>query len=279
MKLSGSFRSFFALYFAALVFCLGTRIWLKLNAMDPQTGFYTGNTALVNAFNAVLALCIASLFSLYLLRRTDRDYPVMRGDKITAFFALLTGFAIALFQLETLQIPGFGAINPGVALGGIHLILSAVLGWFSSLAFIFIGGRALFSQGIMRNGVFSLIAGVWLMLTLIYKFNSYAALTTVSDNLLAVLFMVFVSMFLIGHARTIEGLGREDGRNYAIPTGLSASLCGILLVVPNWIWAGVNQSFIFPAPLLGSFESVLVFFLSVYALLFARHLCLSIRHV
>jgi len=279
MKLSSSFRIFFALYFAALIFCLGARIWLKLNAMDPETGFYIGNTALVNAFNIVLALCIASLLLFYLFNRTDRDYPVLRGDKITAFFALLTGLAIAFLQLETLQIPGFGAINPGVALSGIPLIVSAVFGWFSSLVFIFIGGRALFSKGIMRDGIFFLIAGVWLMLTLVFKFNSYTTLTTVSDNLLAVLFMLFCSLFLTGHARTLEGLSRKDGRNYAIPTGLSASLCGILLVVPNWIWAGVNQSFILPAPMLGSFESVLVFLLSIYALLFVRHISLSIRYV
>jgi len=114
---------------------------------------------------------------------------------------------------------------------------------------------------------------------MVFKFNSYTTLTTISDNLLAVLFMLFCALFMAGHARTLIGIGRKDGRNYTIPSGLSSSLFGILLVVPNWIWVFANGASALPAPMLGTYESVFVFFMSIYSLLFVRHICLTIRSV
>ena len=283
MKNSSSFRGFFAIYFVALIFCLAARIYFKLAAMDPITGFYQGAGGLVSAFNAVLAVCVVLLYLLYLLRKTDGDYPVVRQDRPVAFFALLCGLAMTLYQLEMLGIPvfgGFGALNLGVQLDGIALMLSVAFGWLSSLVFIFIGGRALFVyKGQLRGGLLCLFAAVWMLITLVASFNRYTTLTTISDNLLAVLFMVFVTLFFTGHARTLGGFARKDGRNYSIPSGLSASLCGILLVLPNWIWMAVNGTLSLPAPMLGSFESVFIFTASIYAFLFVRHTCLGIRSV
>jgi len=283
MKHSNSFGGYFALYFVALVFCLGARVYLKLNAMDPVTGFYQGAGGLVLAFNVVLAVCVVLLYLVYLLRRTDGDYPVLREDKPLTFFALLVGIAIALYQLENLGIhvfSGLGALNHGAGLAGLSLMFSGVFGWFSAIAFTFIGARALLvGKGQLRGGVFSLVAAFWMMVTLVGSFNRYTTLTTISDSLLVVLFMVFATLFFTGHARTLGGFARKDGRNYAIPSGLAASLCGVLLAVPNWVWAAANGTLDLPAPMLGSFESVFLFIASVYAFLFVRHTCLGIRSV
>ena len=282
MNQSRSFRGFFALYAAALVFCLGVRIPLKLTAMDPFTGFYTGGGALPLAFNAVLGICIVGVFALYLLRQTDRDYPVLRECKLTSFFALLCGVAIALYQLEATGLPlmsGLLALNPGAVPEGAFFVVGLVLGWLTGAAFAFVGGQVLSGGGQPRNGLFTLAGGLWLMVLLVGKFNQYTTLTTISDNLLTVLFMVFCALFFCGHARTLGGFSRRDGRNYAIPAGLATSLCGALLVIPNWVWAAANGTLNLPAPMLGSFESVFVLLMSIYALLFVRHICLSIRCV
>ena len=283
MKQGSSFRGFFALYFVSLIFCLGARVYLKLNAIDLITGFYQGASGLVVAFNAVLSACLALLYLIYLIRRTDGDYPVMREDRTVTLFALLCGVSIALYQLEALQVPIFGEFadfNVGVGLEGTALMLSGVFGWFSAIAFIFVGARALFvGKGQLKGGLLFLVAGVWMMIVLVSSFNRYTTLTTISDNLLTVLFMVFATLFFIGHARTLGGFARKDGRNYAIPSGLAASLCGVLLVIPNWIWAAANGTLSLPAPMLGSFESVFVFIASVYAFFFVRHTCLGIRSV
>ena len=276
MKLSRSLQKFFAIYFAALALGGVARVWLKLNAMSTATGFYTGGAGLVLVFNAALICGVGGLFALYLLRGTHQDYPVLRSDKLTALFALLVGVGIALFQLEMLSLPGF---TPGVSLGGMPLILSVVLGWLSALVFAQMGARALLGNGQMPGGTLSLVGGIWLTVTLVGKFNSYTTLTTVSDSLLTVLFMVFCAMFLTAHARTLGGLSRKDGRNYVIPAGLSTSLFGLLLVLPNWLWAAANSAATLPAPLLGNFESVFILAMSVYALLFVRHVCLSMQEV
>ena len=279
MRLNRSFKCFFALYFVTLIFCVGARIWLKLNAMDPTTGFYTGADALVGAFNTVLGIYIAALFLRYLLRRTDSDYPVIRRDTVTGVFAMITGAMILLYQLEALGIPGFAVINPGIQLRGITLTISVVLGVISGCMFIFTGVRTIWGNGHLYGGMVTLIGGIWMMLTLIFKFNSYTTLTTISDNLLTVLFMLFGALFMVGHARTLLGVSRKDGRNYTIPSGLSTSLIGLLLVVPNWVHSAANTTLTLSAPMLGSFESLFIFFLSIYALLFVRHVCLSIRMV
>ena len=285
MRQSSSFRHFFALYFVALVFCLALRIYLKLTAMDPNTGFYLEPGLFVIAFNALLGGGLVLLYLLYLLRRTDRDYPVLREDKITALSAMICGISMALYQLEALEIPipvleELSLHNTGVGLEGLALMLSGVFGWFAAIVFTFIGARALFfGRGGLRGGVIPLVAGIWVMIVLVTSFNKYTTLTTVSDSLLVVLFMVFASLFFVGHARTLGGFARKDGRNYAIPSGLATSLCGALLVVPNWVWLVYHGTLTMPAPLLGSFESVFVLSTSVYAFLFVRHTCLGIQSV
>ena len=280
MKLIASFRVFFLLFFTALAFCLGARIWLRQSGLiNYTTGFYEGAPDLVLAFNAVLALCVVAFYAVYLLRRTERDYPVLHGSKPVCLFAILTGIATALYQLEALRIPALLTANPGARLDGISLIVSAVLGLFSAVVFITIGVTGLFGRAGMRGGVPTLMAGIWLVVTLIFKFNGYTTLTSISDHLLTVLFMVFGALFLVGHARTLGGFDRKDGRNYTIPSGLATALFGFLLTIPNWVYLAANKTLSLPAPLLGTFESVFIFFMSAYALLFVRHICLSIQSV
>jgi len=251
--------------------------------MDEVLGFYRGAGGLVFAFNAMLSACVVLLYLLYLLRPTDGDYPVLREDRPVALFAMLCGISMGLFQLEIVGIhvfSGIAGLNIGVELAGIPLILTAVFGWFSAIAFTFVGARGLFvGGGQLRGGLLFLFAGAWMMIASTGSLNNYTTLTTISDNLLAVLFMVFATLFFVGHARTLGGFARKDGRNYAIPSGLAASLCGVLLVVPNWVWAFANSTLFMPAPMLGSFESVFVLIASIYALLFVRHICLGIRSV
>ncbi|MCL2580701.1 MAG: hypothetical protein FWE32_11860 [Oscillospiraceae bacterium] len=280
MKLTVSYRFLFALFFAVLGFCLGARLWIRhsgLIALD--TGFYSGAGELVFAFNAVLALGVVSFYLFYLLRRTERDYPVVCGSKPLGLLAIFAGISIALFQLEALRVPVLATANPGVRLDGIPLIFSATLGLFSAAAFIAVGCFGMFSRGGVRGGVLSLFSGVWLLLTLVFKFNDFTTLTSISDNLLTVLFMVFGALFLVGHARTLSGLSRKDGRNYTIPSGLATALFGFLLVIPNWSAAVMDGTNSLPAPLLGSFESLFVFVMSFYALLFVRRTCLNIQRV
>ncbi|MGI6403742.1 MAG: hypothetical protein ACOX0K_05940 [Oscillospiraceae bacterium] len=272
-----AFFPFFALYWGTLILCGGIQIRLKLVQMDYTTGFYTGSRLPVAVFYTVLGLCIALLFLLYLLRRTGGDYPVLRSRRSIAVPAILLGGSILFFTAETLALFPFGKGSP-IPMGAPSAILRGLLGLMAGFSFLVSGIQGL-RLGRMKGGLLVLAPGVWMLVTLVCRFNAYNTLTTVSDNLLTVLFMLFAAVFLVGHARTLSGLARKDGRNYVIPAGLCASLCGFFVSVPNWIWMAVHHSMDIPAPLLGLAESCFLFMTALYALWFVYHTCASIQEV
>ncbi len=272
-----AFFPFFALYWGALVICGGIRMRLKLLHMDHSTGFYTGSPLGVAVFHTVLGLCIVSLFLLYLLRRTGGDYPVLRSQRRIGIPAILLAISILLHTAESLNLLPFGYSNP-VRISRLSAIICGVLGVAASIAFLASGIQGL-RFGRMRGGLLVLVPGIWMLVTLVCRFNSYTTLTTSSDHLLTVLFMLFAAVFLVGHARTLSGLARKDGRNYVIPAGLCASLCGFLVAVPNWIWMIIHRTAKAPVPLLGFWESIFLFLTGVYALWFVYHTCAGIQEV
>lgn len=272
-----AFTPSFVVYFTALILCGGLQSWLKLSYVDLETGFYQAST-LPKVLHIILAAAIVLLFLIYLLRRPYRDYPILRRGYLLPFLALVTSGALLLYSLEVLRFLPFGHQNPGIQMSGRSLWICGVLGLIAGAGFLATSFAGL-ANGRMPGGSLSLPAGIWMLLMLISRFNSYPTLTTISDNLLAVLFMVFASMFLVGHSRTLSGLARKDGRNYVVPAGLTASLLGFLLVIPNWLWLAVHPTLVMPAPLLGSMESIFVFALSLYALFFTLHLRHSIASV
>lgn len=269
----------FALFYVALFFCGITRVYLKYTSIDPETGFYSRGGALPYAFGGVLAAVAVLIFLQYILRRSDHDYPVLRLNRALGVIAVLVGVSIIFYMFEVLRLFSFGTLNPGVQLGKISLIVTALFGELSALAFLMIGVRGIISPRGMHGGLLPLIPGLWQLVTLVSKFNAYPTLVTISDNLLAVMFTLFAATFLVGHARTLSGLARTDGRNYTIPTGLCTALFGFVLVLPNWIWMLSDRTWKIPAPLLGGFESVFIFFLSVYALVFVHKLARGIKRV
>ncbi len=272
-----AFFPFFALYWGTLVICGGIRIRLKLLHMDHSTGFYTGSPLGVAVFYTVLGLCVVSLFLLYLLRRTGGDYPVLRSQRRLGIPAILLGISILLYTAESLSLLPVGWGNP-IRMSRLSVIIGGVLGVAASMAFLASGIQGLrFNR--MQGGLLVLVPGIWMLVNLVCRFNSYNTLTTTSDHLLTVLFMLFAAVFLVGHARTLSGLARKDGRNYVIPAGLCASLCGFLVAVPNWVWMAIHRTVEVPVPILGFGESIFLFLTGVYALWFVYHTCAGIQKV
>lgn len=272
-----AFTPFFALYWGVLIVCGGIQIRLKLTQMDHCTGFYTGSPLPATLFGAILWLGMGALFLLYLLRRCGGDYPVLASRRSISLPAVLVGGSMLLYAAETLNLSPLRVGSP-IQLDRAPTLLIALLGLASGIALIRSGIQGLRFER-MKGGLLVLLPGIWMLVTLVFRFNSYHTLTTVSDHLLAVLFMLFAAVFLVGHARTLSGLARKNGRNYVIPAGLCASLCGFLAALPNWIWMIVHRTAEIPAPLLGPMESLFFFLTGLYALLFVRHTCAGIHKV
>ncbi len=264
MGKSAYFKLMFSLYCIVLVIGSGCRIILKLFHTDLDTGFYTIQSPLIWVFHGVLLVSTVILFGANRLKTVDNDYPLVREGPTLGVLALLTGVSLALYTLEN---TGWMEItqHTGTPLKGWHIPLCGTLGILAALSFFTLGLIRISGYRRAPNGLMVLVPAIWQLILLVAKFNNYTTLTTVTDHLLAVLFMVFAAMFMIGHARTITGFARKDGRNYTIPTGLAVSYTGLLLVVPNYVYMFINRSPI-PEPYLGDMESLFVLFFSLYAL-------------
>lgn len=267
----------FGVYFLGLLVCGSARILLKLRFMDPETGFYTGSNGIITVYHLGLLAAAVLLFLVSRLRRPGGDYPVRYDNRAAGLLALLTGLSVAAYVL--LDQP-----YPLMEQGYSQAILQArdyacvALGILAALSLVWIGAGMLFGSVSRAAMIPALFGGLWQAYMLVTRFNSYTVLTTISDNLLAVLFMVFAALFLVGQARVLFGLSRKDGRNYTIPSGLCASLTGLLLVVPNYLYMVLRDAAM-PAPLLGMWESVYVLLLSLYALVFVVGMVRSIKQV
>lgn len=271
------FKLLFGVYSFALVLCGITRVLLVMRFMDYSTGFYLMETGISTVYNICLAVAVICLFGASWLRRVTGEYPVHHTSKLTGVLALVVGLSIGAFVLLDNPYPPMEQSYSPMLITFRNLG-SVVLGILAALTFL------LFGIGWLRGKVSSLamvpalFASIWQVFMLVTRFNGYTTLTTIPDNLLAVLFMMFSTLFFTGHARTVFGFSRKDGRNYAIPSGLCASLCGFILVIPNYTAMAV-KGIGMPATMLGNWESVYILALSVYALVFVAGMARSIKRV
>jgi hypothetical protein len=271
------FKLLLALDFTALAVCLACRVYLKLYAMDITTGFYEGGEVFVTIFNVLLTVTPSVMFLSNRLLRPGDDYPLDMRDEPLRVLAVLCGLAIAAFTffgppeslLRQARSETFEQVVEYMRWG---------LGGLAALSFLLMGILGVFGRKNTALALLTLSLPLWQIVYLVMRYNSYTTVTAISDYLLLVLFMLFNALFLMGFARTASLQMRRDGRNYAIPAGLCASLCGLLLTVPNYVYMAVNQAAM-PVPLLGIAESVCVFALSVFAFVFSLSLMCSIKNV
>lgn len=264
-------------YALALLICGVSRFLLMIRFVDYETGFYTQDNGIVLIFTLGFAIAILYWVASNRLKRTVHDYPVDHQSRVTAGIGILVGLSILPYMI--LDDP-----YPVIEQGYSESLLtmrdwgSILLGVVAAASFVLFGIAGITRQSTKKAMVPALFASLWQVFMLVTRFNSYTTLTTISDNLLSVLFMVFSSLFLMGHARTLLGFTRKDGRNYTIPFGLCTSLSGLLLVVPNYLCVLINKVSM-PAPVLGVWESVYILLMSIYSLLFVVNMTRSIRLV
>lgn len=272
------YRLLLGTYVLALLICCAARILLVYSFTDYETGFLTRDTGIATAFNVVFLLAVLILFLANRLRKTDNEYPVHHRSAPAGALAILAGLSILSFvfldQPYPLMEQGYDT-----ALILARDIASMVLGVLAAASFVLFGIGGLTGKMPGIAAVPALFAGIWQVFMLVTRFNSYTTLTTIMDNLLAVLFMVFNTLFLVGHARTVFGFSSKNGRNYTIPAGLCASLAGAALVLPNYATMLLNRWADIPAILLGRWESVYVLLMSVYAAVFVLGMIRSIKLV
>ena len=286
------FKILLTVYAVALVACLICRTLLKLYHIDMGTGFYKGGDGLVFILNGTLAVTVAVMFISNRLKAAGEDYPVSIRSSLVNVMAVICGISMTLLAVSgSPPILLEQGANTNI-LRDTSDILNLLLGVVSGAAFLYLSAGGVFGRKSPPPGVWLVIPPVWLIIRLITRYNGYTTVTAISDHLLIVLFMLCASLFLLGHSRTICMYMRRDGRNYAIPSGLCASLFGFVLTIPNFadilMYGGLdmppgdiflNGAALPSSPLIGIIEAAFIFALSLYALCFVIGLMRSVKRV
>lgn len=261
------FKIVFSVYFGALFLCSVIQGILKISFTDHETGFYIKGTALPLIFGFIFYTSIIVLVLLNLFKSTFNDYPLHSRSRLSLVLSIATGLSVIFYIWLGLprHIEYLSIINRLWERSIVYsnLIFGSIVG----LSFIIFGFAGLFFPAKAPIAFLMIMPALWQTIVVISRFNGYPSVLYITDNLLSVLFMLFIILFYIGHARTISGYARSDGKNYIISSGLVASLCGITLTVTNLVYylaAGTIGGITITA----ATELIYTFFASLYALVY-----------
>lgn len=217
---------------SAVLICL--RIVLKLDFIDPQTGFYRSGNLLSPAFHIVYLLCLALLlFCVYSARPRENVLPPLRR---AAPFAALLGLAI----------PGKEFLN------GEHLIARLAAGdrphrvdLFLSVSTLLVALAAaatllVLAANQLRGRLESYPQSLSLTLTVLYqcmaliiRFTSHTSPLAVSDDLLEIALLIFGVLFFMAHARVLTRLDARRGAQLMEFSGYALTTTALVLFVPE----------------------------------------------
>ncbi|MCL2056068.1 MAG: hypothetical protein FWH02_02475 [Oscillospiraceae bacterium] len=243
------------------------RFTLKFAFTDHSTGFYTIRGAAPLFYSAVLFLGLGGMLVLNRFRSPGRDHMLAGGrGPILPVFAMISGVSLFLYMLYGLSDP-LEPLAPIINTGFADTLrmVNVTAGYISAAALIVTGIGLFFGR--RPPGILLAVPPVWQVVLLLSRFNGYHSIFHIADHMLVVLFMLCATLFYMGHARVVCGQGRKDGRNYIISSGLCTAACGLLLVLPNYLYMLIYAA-PSPAALISLYESLYVLALSIYALVF-----------
>ncbi len=221
------------LFFA--IACTALRVYLKLTAIDPATGFYEGGGA---AVPALWVLAAAAVVALALLRLRRTPPAVLQPGPCCRVFAALAGLSGGLFaavyfldRLSQMDLSGGLLVGTvGLLLQMITLVIAPAFTLYLLLRVAALGGR----QGFETNGWIALAPIIWQLGLLLLTFMSYTAVRSVSDQMFTILSMVLSLLFWLAHARwagnVLRGKGIARMHAYGFPYAVLAISTGAGMV-------------------------------------------------
>jgi hypothetical protein len=259
-------KTSFRIYAGGLLIAVLARALLKILFVDTVTGFYVSGEFLGLVFWAFMALT-AALIAYCAWKEPAGTVFLVRGNSAAALSLTALGAAVFYGGVEAFifpvqeQLMGIAAGMYGIVyflyfVGGAALLCLGVL--------CFIGAP----QGILM-GLLSLGAVLWQVFDLIYRFSSFMTVTTASDQLLEVLYLVSATLFLLYHAGAV--CGADPGRSLKLSRlyGYLTSFAGFTLSAGQLAGHSVlgRQG-------TGPYDArlVVVLLMSLYGLLYARRI-------
>jgi len=206
------------------------RASLKLLFIDTTTGFYSGGGVLPVLYTAVAVFTIAGA-ALLIKRENDPGMSSFRGNGILE----ITGIALGIvligvngLHLARLLSEPFVLMEVNVMPRPLRLVCYTA-GVISGALLAWIAATSL--SGVRRNniaGYASLVISVWHSLYMIDRFITFRQASTVSDQFIETVYMLFATFFWLAHAKCIAGVDMQRKRVVLCAAG--AVVLGIPLV-------------------------------------------------
>lgn len=224
---------------AALLCCTVLRIYLKLSAIDPSTGFYKDNLAISSIFNWVLGVSCIALLLFGWLSKSKEAVPVFHMNLPARVFLIASGVAALVFVGSSLleqvdSLLTFSSDLPGIAVlfsllisvFGIVCLLAAPV--ITGILWIVIGLKGTHGAG-RYHGVLLLLPVLWQSAMLLTTFMDYTLMRSVSDQMLAIVMLILMVPFLLANGRMLGGIDAKKGTRQLIMFGLPFSLVAVPL--------------------------------------------------
>lgn len=214
---------------AAAIVCAVWRTYLHMAYIDPDTGFYLASGPLVFGFNTVFLLCMVLLPFLAARANIPEDIGLPRntGVKSTLLFC---GVCAAMVSIPAfLEIAAFGLGGDGRSMIATiaQLLLFAIGPLVTAVLFLAAAARG-GNEGRLGepplNAYLMLIPVIWQGAIMLQRFMRFTASRHVSDQMLAIVLLVFAVPFLLAFARVAAGIDKEKGTRQMVVFGLLYAL-------------------------------------------------------
>lgn len=213
------------IFIFSAIACIGLRIFLKLTAVDPVSGFYEGNRLVVVLFTALLAIGVLLLI-LQGLRKRACGISVVCTMPLK-LLAMLSGIFAVVGGVKGLYHSIIEFSNFRMSLSFLTLFMNGI-GVASGVLLLHIGIKNRVGQPLAEyNGALLLLPLFWQVPVLLSTFMSYTAIRSVSDQLLTVVMLVLLIPFLLAHGRVLGNIDPRKGVRHLYAFGLPFSLLAL----------------------------------------------------
>lgn len=229
-------------FFIALPILIFGRFFQLYSMIDPSTGFFLNDYA-----DLAVTMCIvgaAVLLFILVMSIAKRDYP----DKLATVSTPLGGVSI-LFGLVIL-VTAAGFISEGnlftisspplsvdFSFSGLIYIILLIM---SAVAFCLFG---IFHITGTKKGmilmIFPIVLYVW---RLISAFIDYTGIANISENIIDLIMLCCSLIFILLHAKIINGINYKINMPAAVGFGLAASLLCAVSTIPRYVLMIIGRS-------------------------------------
>ena len=234
-----------------IAFAVGTvlRCIQMAKFIDPETGFFTGGSALNILFYALLAAAIAVFCAVSFLS-ADCNKTEISGC-CDSKFAKATRFMAFGFIIDSIASFSFGVYNSGssstaytdiMKSGTLPMMLESIFALLSAIYFFILASD--FSKGTAKAYSRKIMATApvfWAGARLIYRFLRQISFIEVSDLFLELIMVAFMVMFFMALAQVASGVYKDTVKWRLAGFGLSAGLIAAVLSVSRILMSLVEM--------------------------------------